>query len=47
MSAQSNIGRNASQPRYAWVVMPHLWAMDQVNNLIFFSLGRHGAYLEG
>ena len=39
MSAQPNIGRNASQPRYAWVVMPHLWAMDQVNNLIFFSLG--------
>ncbi len=27
------------QPRYAWVVMPHLWAMDLVNNMVFFSIG--------
>lgn len=39
MSATPSSGRNAGQPPYAWVVMPHLWAMDQVNNLIFFSLG--------
>lgn len=39
MSTTPNVGRLAKQPRYAWVVMPHLWAMDQVNNLIFFSLG--------
>ena len=39
MRAQSTSVRNASQPKYAWVVMPHLWAMDQVNNLVFFSLG--------
>lgn len=39
MSTPSTPGRNAGQPPYAWVVMVHLWAMDQVNNLVFFSLG--------
>ena len=24
---------------YAWVVMAHLWGMDFVNNMVFFSLG--------
>ncbi len=27
------------QHMYAWVVMPHLWAMDLVNNMVFFSIG--------
>ena len=27
------------EPLYAWIVMPHLWAMDLVNNMIFFSIG--------
>lgn len=30
---------NQRQPLYAWIVMPHLWAMDLVNNMIFFSIG--------
>ena len=39
MSTPPNAGRNAGQPPYAWVVMLHLWGMDFVNNLVFFSLG--------
>ena len=27
------------QHMYAWVVMPHLWVMDLVNNMVFFSIG--------
>ncbi|MDE2803156.1 MAG: MFS transporter [Chloroflexota bacterium] len=39
MSTTAGIAPTASQPRYAWVVMAHLWGMDFVNNMVFFSLG--------
>ena len=28
-----------TQPHYAWMVMSHLWAMDMMNMMLFFSIG--------
>ena len=39
MSTTAGIAPTARQPVYAWVVMAHLWGMDFVNNMVFFSLG--------
>ena len=39
MSTSAGIAPTAKQPVYAWVVMAHLWGMDFVNNMVFFSLG--------
>ena len=34
-----SLQNGSRQHMYAWVVMPHLWAMDLVNNMVFFSIG--------
>ena len=39
MERPTSLQYDQRQPKYAWVVMPHLWAMDLINNMVFFSIG--------